>query len=233
MSTTLTEWIGAAARRVFGSGMTFHQTGFHGDQYLIELVNHLAAGCDCFIETGTNAGSSLAHMARTHPQMRCLSCEPDPKAFAFASENTAGLSNVELYNENAHEFLNRITEESSLKEANVLFWLDAHGYGFEWPLREEIARITAHWDKALILIDDFLVPGLDCFKYDEYNGQVCSYDYIKESLNPDRRYRLYYPQYTDKTSTYHPLKGWGLIEYGHAEAPVFPEALAGKIKQDA
>ena len=67
-----------------------------------------------------------------------------------------------------------------------------------------------------MLIDDFLVPGIDCFSYDEYDGQICSFNYIKGSLSYKHEYRLYYPTYINRTSKHHPLRGWGLVEFGHA-----------------
>jgi hypothetical protein len=233
MSIHFKELVRAVARKYFDWGMAFHQTGFHGDLHLVEVVEYLLTRSDAFIETGTSTGSSLAHVARKHPEMRCLSCEPDADTFNRASKNIAGLTNVELFREDSLKFLDRITSDASLAGANPLFWLDAHGYGFDWPLREEVARITRHWPKARILIDDFLVPGLDCFGYDEYRGQVCSFEYIRTSLAPDRSYRLIYPAYTDLTSNYNPLRGWGLIEYGHGGEPDFPETLAGLIHEAA
>jgi hypothetical protein len=117
-------------------------------------------------------------------------------------------------------------------DGEVLFWLDAHGYGFEWPLREEVSVITTYWQKAYLLIDDFLVPGLDCFGYDEYKGQVCSFDYIKNSLNDQHEYSLYYPPYIERTSKHHPLRGWGLIEYGHCAKLDLPETTRSRIRKE-
>ena len=82
---------------------------------------------------------------------------------------------------------------------------------FKWPLREEILYITNHSDQVHILIDDFKVPGMPVFEYDEYNDQECSYEHIKDVLNSSIEYQIFYPAYTTKTSKHHPLKGWGFI----------------------
>jgi hypothetical protein len=210
----------------------FFEKGFHGDKYLLQLVDTLVTDCLAFIETGTNVGSTLAYVARTYPHLQCFSCEPDQGAFQEALKNTTGLDNVWLYNETSQQHIERLkAEQPTLFTQKVLFWLDAHGYGFEWPLREEIAFITHHFTRPYILIDDFKVPDLDIFLYDEYQNQVCSFDYIQQSINPDLTYRLYYPAYTDKTSQHHPLRGWGLLEYGDQQPLILPETLVERVRQ--
>jgi predicted O-methyltransferase YrrM len=195
------------------STLIFHETGFHGDQYLLSLVDELMSQTDYFIETGTNVGSTLAFTAKKYPHITCLSCEPGTEAHSNAAINTSGLLNVRLYNETSTDFLIRIKREMQfLFHERVLFWLDAHGYGFDWPLKEEIEFITANFNKAIILIDDFKVPERGCFKYDSYKDQTCSYDFVKASFKSDF-YRVYYPTYTDRTSSHHPLTGWGLITH--------------------
>lgn len=210
--------------------LRFVDTGFHGDKYLLDLVDSIMKRCDAFVETGSNVGSTLAYVAKRFPNAQCFSCEPDPTAFSHAKRNTEGCANVHLYNEMSQTFMKNVVARKDRElSGNVLFWLDVHDYGFEWPLREEIDAITSNWDKAFVLIDDFLVPGLDCFGYDQYDGQVCSFDFIRDSLNKNRDYRLHYPAYTDRTSTTHPLRGWGLIEFGQQQELELPTSIKGKI----
>ena len=70
----------------------FMDVGFHGDEYLLSLVEHLASKSKVFVETGSNVGSTLAYVAKSYPQLRCLSCEPDQSAFEQASANTGKYS---------------------------------------------------------------------------------------------------------------------------------------------
>lgn len=206
--------------------------GFHGDKYLLSVVHSIMQMVKAFVETGTNIGSSLAYVALTYPHVQCLSCEPDQRSFEHSLKNTSGLPNVSIYNETSQTFLKRFRKQYAyLLEEDVLFWLDAHGYGFKWPLREEIAFITTNFKAAYILIDDFKVSGLDCFGYDEYKGQECSFDYIKDALNPKIDYILYYPNYTKRTSQHHPLRGWGLIEFGHNDALKVPDFVQNKVRR--
>jgi hypothetical protein len=225
----------AKIKRMLNRGITparssFFNVGFHGDRYLLQLVDLIIHNCDYFVETGTNVGSTLAYVARTYPYVQCLSCEPDSQAFESARENTSGLDNVSIYNETSQQFQYRLQEEHvGLFREDVLFWLDAHGCGFKWPLKEELRFITTEFDSAYILIDDFKVPGSDHFNYDEYQDQICSYDYVKDALAPGRQYRLYYPNYTERTSKHHDLRGWGLIEFGHIDELEIPELLLDKV----
>lgn len=210
----------------------FYEVGFHGDRYLIELVDFLVGQVDYFVETGTNVGTTLSFIARRHPELTCLSCEPDPKAFAEAARHTEGLTNVTIFNELSQTFIKRIEEQYAyLFDENVLFWLDAHGWGFEWPLKDELRFITTRFKKGLILIDDFKVPGRNQFGYDHYMDQICSYEYVKDALDGNFEYELYYPTYADRTSKHHPLQGWGLIRFGDERTLEFPDPTAGRIER--
>jgi len=196
-------------RLVDNSRYQFFDVGFHGDKYLL----------------------ALAYVARTYPQVTCISCEPDEKAFGLAVKHTKNLPNVTIYNATSQEF----TEQLSLKaeqffERTVLFWLDAHGYGFEWPLKEELAFITTVFKRGYILIDDFRVPGQDQFTYHQYDGQVCSFNYVQKALNPNVAYKLYYPDYDECTSRHHPLMGWGLLMFGDSTAFDISDINELKIK---
>ena len=73
---------------------SFLAKGFHGDQYLLQLVDRMIADCNYFIETGANVGSTLAYVARTYPNIRCFSCEPDKASFEEAVKNTSSFLNV-------------------------------------------------------------------------------------------------------------------------------------------
>lgn len=209
----------------------FLDVGFHGDEYLLYLVGHLASKCSVFIETGANVGSTLAHVAHSYPSTRCHSCEPDQSAFEQATTNAGKYDNVALFNGTSQQFIEHLSKnEPEIFSEHCFFWLDAHGYGFEWPLKKELEFITGRFSSAYILIDDFKVPGCDHFGYDRYRDQICSYDFVKDALNPSKNYQLYYPTYRDKTSKHHPLRGWGFLVFGHEDFHI-PEELVGKMER--
>lgn len=185
--------------------------GFHGDSHLCDFIDKCIDNCDYFIETGTNVGSTVKYVAEKYPYVQCLSCEPDTTAYQLAVQNTRHLSNVEIFNLTSQNFMQLILKElkgEQLMQARVLFWLDAHGSGFVWPLRQEVSFTTGSFRNAYIFIDDFQVPDYDCFGYDEYNGQVCSLDYISGSIKNRSSLTHYSPCYTEHTSSFHPLRGW-------------------------
>ncbi len=196
--------------------------GFHGDEYLINLVDKLVVNCgvDIFIETGTNVGSTLKFFANRHKNIKCFSCEPDKNAYEIAVNETKGLENVNLMNLSSEDFLQ--TEEcrsiSRNSDAVILFWLDAHGYGFKWPIQEEFDFIFSSSSGNIVLIDDYLVPGIKEFGHDKYGEQICSHDYIF-SKRTDKDFDLYYPTYKEMTSSFHPLRGWGLY-FINSKAPL-------------
>lgn len=194
--------------------------GFHGDRYLLALIDELAEHTSSFVETGTNVGSTARYVGARWPRLPVHSCEPDGDAFRAAREATRALPNVVLYNLDAQRFLEQLYgSEPRLSEQPVLFWLDAHGYGFEWPLRFEVSFITGRQTSGALLIDDFEVPGQPQFKFAAYDGQVCNWEYIRASLAPGRTYRLLYPQYRDRTSPHHPLTGYVAILFGDIPTP--------------
>lgn len=207
------------------------EKGFHCDEYLLSFVDSLVQKCEVFVETGTNVGSTLAYVARKYPHLQCFSCEPDKESFEEARKNTKDLGNVELLNVLSQDFISVLAGKGKeLFSKEALFWLDAHGYGFKWPLKEELSFITDNFASGFIFIDDFKVPGMDCFKYDVYQDQTCSLEFVKNALSAKHEYRLYYPGYNDRTSPHHPLTGWVLIEFGHPAAISVPGGLANKIK---
>ncbi len=197
------------------STLKFMPLGFHGDNHLIAVVDYLVLeGVEFFIETGSNVGSTLSFFSGKYPHIQCFSCEPNDEAYQKAKQNTDNNSNVKVFNMLSQDFIKEIHDQYSfIYEKKTLFWLDAHGYGFSWPLKEEIAFITKYFKNAFILIDDFKVPDKNMFGYDLYRDQECSFNYIKNDLY-DEKFILYYPEYTEKTSSHHPLRGWGLIRIG-------------------
>lgn len=208
----------------------FLDVGFHGDKYLIELVFAAARRCEQFIETGTNVGSSLVYLAKNFPQLPCYSCDPDKESCNFARQQAAALPHVQIENEASPQFLHLLAKKQpGLCGRETLCWLDSHGYGFCWPLKEEVEFITNRFESACIFIDDFQVPGRPQFLFDEYDGQVCGAKLIAGSLAKKTDYKFILPTYTDRTSTHHPLKGWILIAYGRAATIEVPPSIQDKV----
>ncbi len=197
--------------------------GFHGDAYLLQLAAHLASRSQAFIETGCNVGSTAAYVARTFAHLQLFSCEADDGSFAIASDRLAPYPQAKVFHEPSPQFLHRLFDEQpQLRRQTNLFWLDAHGYGFRWPLKDEIAFLTKTLDRGYILIDDFRVPDRPDFRFDQSEDQVCAIETIAPDLDPRHAYALVYPAYTQRTSAHHPLTGVGLIVFGDPDFALPP-----------
>ncbi|MEM6843552.1 MAG: hypothetical protein AAF632_15090 [Bacteroidota bacterium] len=203
-----------------GAAYKLWDVGFHGDKHLLNLVDYLMQQeVRYFIETGSNVGTTLTYVANQYPSISCLSCEPDKTAFEHALINTKNFSNVTLFNLLSQDLIREIDKNrKELYGAKTMFWLDAHSYGFDWPLKDEIRFIARNFLNAYILIDDFKVPEYDCFGYDTYKDQVCAHEFIKDDFG-GVSYQLFYPAYTERTSYHHPLQGWGLYVIGENFTP--------------
>jgi Glycosyltransferase family 10 (fucosyltransferase) C-term/Alpha-(1,3)-fucosyltransferase FucT N-terminal domain len=206
--------------------------GFHGDRHLLRLADRLLATVDTFVETGANVGTTLGWVAQRFPHLRALSCEPDAAACEVARRHAARRAGVEVFCETSQRFIERLEREPADFFARpVLLWLDAHGYGFEWPLRDEVAFATRRFARGYLLIDDFEVPGEPAFGFDAYDGNVCSFEHVESALAPGLEYDLYYPAYTEHTSPFHPLRGWGLVAFGPAPRPDLARELPAVLRR--
>jgi hypothetical protein len=191
--------------------------GFRGDLVLLQAVDALVlhAKIHTFIETGSFYGMTTRHMASSYPHLACYSCEPDKFRYKQAQLATLDLPNCTLTNEESPHLLERLIERADAVQQPTLFWLDAHGYGFNWPLRREIELIVKYWNTPYILIDDFKVPDCEQFGYDVYDAQECSYDYIADLLNMRTDLRIWYPNYDPQTVDW-PARGWCLITFNRS-----------------
>ncbi|MDD3531280.1 MAG: hypothetical protein PHV99_01680 [Candidatus Pacebacteria bacterium] len=208
----------------------YRETGFHGDGYLTELIFHCIGKSEQFIETGSSVGSSLVHVAKSFPSIALYSCEPDKEAFEFTSGKVAPFPNVTLLKKTSPEFLYAIEAANpGMTARETTFWLDSHGMGFKWPLRAEVKNATTDFQKGYLFIDDFVVPGKPQFGYSTYDEQICSFEYIKDSLDGTKEYTIYYPSYDSASGLYDPLRGWILIDFGHTAPLILPDSLSKNV----
>jgi len=203
---------------------TYSFTGFHGDPYLLQVVDTLAERVTQFVETGTEAGSTVGYFARMYPHVDCWTTETDQGTYEIASENVANHPNIRLYNQHSLEFLKSITAVYP-----TLFWLDAHSHGWGCDLGKETAIILERWSGGYILFDDFLVPERPDFEYDWFESGKLSWEKIVEDIPEElmpRVKQLIYPNYEPKFG----WRGWALAVFG--DAPEF-YSLTGDLRHIA
>ncbi len=195
--------------------------GFHGDPNLMALVDLIVrtSNIRTFIETGTESGSTLGYMARTYPDLECVSCEADRRIYQTAKQNLSRHPNATIKNKKAVPFLDRFSYHYSGLGRPVLFWLDAHSHGYGCTLPEELGIILSRIQSGYIFIDDFLVPDNPEFKYDEYvfEGEepiVLDQEYIRPAIEGSGRTSEIYIQYPNYEPQYNG-RGWILLTFGH------------------
>ena len=189
-----------------GNKYTDH-VGFHEDQYCVRVIDDLVKimGSRVFVETGSYYGCSLEYMTANYELDRCYSCEPESNHYdrTINRITEGGYTGVSVFKTVSQSMLNEIiakhkdeTDETDLN--NGIFYLDAHGYGFDWPLRDEVELVTSNIEGGYIIIDDFQIPNQPHFGYDSYQGQICNFEYIRHQIKSD--YKLFYPHYTENTT---------------------------------
>jgi len=196
----------------------FCPAGFHGDPHLMKLVDIVAERVTQFVETGTEAGSTVGYFARMYPHVQCVTLEIDPGTFKTAAQNLANHDNIEMWNQNSLEYLQEKSE--GLNEL-TLFWLDSHSHGWGCDLGKEIAIILERWESGYILLDDFEVPDRPDFEYDWYesygklNWENVESD-IPQELKLNKIKQIVYPDYKPKFGE----RGWAMIIFGDVEPMV-------------
>lgn len=173
---------------------------FHADQDLKRCIYECVSMSNTFIETGTYKGESLRWVKSNFSETPCYSCEPAKGLFNKAIQKNSNFKNMFIYNKTSQEMielLNPIIDTLG----TITFWLDAHGKNFQWPLRLEV-DIFSKCENYFMFIDDFKIPFNSNAKYDTWEDQECSFEYIKDCING--KYRIYYPNYSLKV-------GWCLI----------------------
>lgn len=216
----------AAARAASAArpGSSESDLGFHADRHLLDLVDCFLPHCANFIETGANLGNTVLYVARRFPHLRAFSCEPGIAAYAIAARRAAGVSNCRIHETTSPEFFDDLVcEFPDLPDQLNFFHLDAHGYGFHWPLWDEAAWITSRLRRAVILVDDLKIPGRPDFGFDQHEGQICSMESIRPVMSNEYSYTLLTPTYKDRTSPTHPLRGHGLIWFGDVSVKLTDE----------
>ena len=166
--------------------------------------------CSAFVETGTLKGTTSAWVAKLFPKMPIYTCEIVPRLFRFSKNRLACFPNVKVYNDASVDFLKKIPA----KENDTPFiFLDAHSQkdiNFSYsknPLPEELEIIFNRFGKAVILIDDFEVPGKDfscTFKLADIEKT------IKENEKKDKL-SFIYPDYTEKEAGIKRIAGYIIV----------------------
>jgi hypothetical protein len=136
-----------------------------------------AIDCEAIVETGTFRGSTTDFFATFGPPV--YSVEVNPRHAAFASMRLAKKRDrVHLFEGSSPTFLRGLTTDPAFPRSNVFFYLDAHWFE-HLPLAEELEIIYGAWPDAVVMVDDFKVPGTS-YAYDDYGpGKALTPEYLE------------------------------------------------------
>lgn len=130
------------------------------------------------VETGAYRGSTTEAFAATG--LPVFSAEVDLHALAFSRLRMRRAQNVKIIEGDSRDVLRELLDSPawSTGGTNSFFYLDAH-WNDDLPLAEEIGIIFARCQDAIVMVDDFAVPGDDGYTYDDYGpGKVLNAEYI-------------------------------------------------------
>ncbi len=129
---------------------------FNGQHHRRPMFEEIIATCrpKALVETGTFRGTTTEFMAAT--RLPLYTVESRARRFGYARQRLKGFANVKLTCGDSRTFK-------------------------DLPLAEEIDIIFSGWRKAIVMIDDFQVPGDDGYSFDDYGpGKTLTAGYLSD-----------------------------------------------------
>jgi hypothetical protein len=165
-----------------------------------QAVRRLVAAVpfDEVVETGTFRGASTEFLAAL-TGIPVYTAENSVRFFEFARRRLGGWPAVRVELTDSRTMLLRLSERRDVGEKTTLFYLDAHWHR-DLPLREEVTIVARAWPRAVILIDDFRVPGDPGYGFDDYGpGKRLEASYL--SMEELSGWGFFYPSAPSETET--------------------------------
>jgi len=164
---------------------------FNGQKGREALFNDLLRILDpaAVIETGTFRGVTTQWLAENYSGP-VLSCEKEDLYYLQAKARLGEFTNVSLHLQDSRLFLKEILSRFP-QTAPLMLYLDAH-WDLDLPLKEELQIIFSSPRNAVVIIDDFRVPGDSGYGWDDYGvGQALDLALL-DGLIP-RDWTIYFP----------------------------------------
>jgi predicted O-methyltransferase YrrM len=161
-----------------------------------ELISALDIAA--IVETGTYRGTTTEFFAHL-TGVPVYTMERVRRYFEYARRRLACYPHVHPVLGDSREYLHRLAARRDHKGDLMLFYLDAH-WDDDLPLRQEIELIVRSWESAIIVVDDFEVPGDEGYQYDDYGtGKALTAEYLRgDALNG---YSIFYPAASSTAET--------------------------------
>jgi hypothetical protein len=171
----------------------------------LDAARAIIFGCEIerIVETGAHRGATTEWLAAFG--LPVVGVELNPRLASFSRLRLRKWPQVEIRAQHSVQCLKDIARRPGAARARTLFYLDAHG-GDSLPLRDELEVIFGAFPKAVVLIDDFAVPGDPGYGFDDYGpGRVINLDYVERSRLPPLH--LFFPATPSRFETGR-RRGW-------------------------
>ncbi len=163
---------------------------FNGQEYRKKMFDEIMSKISfkAIVETGTFRGDTTLFLAQRG--LPVYTVEADSRNYGYASLRLLSKRNIFIHNGDSREFLLNLSKNTEMVKADTFFYLDAH-WEDDLPLRDELGIIFKHWDKAVVMVDDFEVPGTN-YGFDDYGeGKVLNMEYL--STLSDLNLSVFFP----------------------------------------
>lgn len=165
-----------------------------------EIVRDLADTFrfDRVIETGAHRGTTTSFFATTLG-VRVDTVEHDPRLASYCRWRFAMRRNIHVALRDSRRFLADLARQQGGRDETVLIYLDAH-WGPDPPLNEELQIVKSSWRRAIVMIDDFEVPGDGGYGFDDYGpGNALSASLLEDAALSG--WSVFYPQAASAAET--------------------------------
>lgn len=160
----------------------------NGQSARMEIVRQIVerGAIERVVETGTHLGSTTLWLSAFG--IPVISCELHPRRFGYARHRLRRQGHIQLHQANSVDLLQHLVSAEGLPEnpraRPTLFYLDAHWNDY-LPLRDELRLVFGGFPRAVVLIDDFQVPGDSGYGYDDYGpGKALTLEYLRSAQTP-------------------------------------------------
>jgi predicted O-methyltransferase YrrM len=172
----------------------------NGQERRAELLRALARSIrfDRVLETGTYRGTSTALLRRVF-RAPVASVDSNPRFAGYSSGRFVLRRGVTVDRGDSRAFLAGAAAGSGAADEAVFVYLDAH-WQADLPLWTELAIVQSGWSRAVVLVDDFEVPGDAGYGWDDYGpGQQLSERNLPEETLAG--WSLFYPSAPSELET--------------------------------
>lgn len=150
---------------------------FNGQHFRREIFKEIMSVLQPvkIVETGTFRGNTTAFMATNGVPIR--SVEFSDRLFGYVKTRFLLNPKIRVEHNDSRVFLASLARDIEDKSETTFFYLDAH-WNDDLPLAEELTIVFSNWPQAVVMVDDFQVPG-SSYSYDDYGeGKALTLDYV-------------------------------------------------------